>query len=98
MLFLRKPQKEGEPLKMRMTIDLHERNANTKKMALPSPDINAILHHAAACYWWSLIDMLRAFEQVRIIAEHVWWNAVTTPDGNIVSNVMQISDCNASAT
>jgi len=58
MLFLQKPQKEGEPLKMRTAIDLCEQNANTKKMASPLPDMNSILRHAAACHWWSLIDML----------------------------------------
>ena len=97
MLFLSKPQKEGEPLKMRMAIDLQEQNANTRKMASPLPDMNAILWHAAACHWSSLIDMLKAFEQVRIIHEHIWQSAVTTPDGNIVSHVTQISDCNALA-
>ena len=83
---------------MRMVIDLWEWNANTKKMASPLPDMNAILWHAAAWHWWSLIDMLRVFEQVWIIHEHVDWSAVTMSDGNIISNVMQIGDCNASAT
>jgi len=58
MLFLQKPQKEGEPLKMRMAIDLHEQDANTKKMASPLPDMDATLRHAAVCHRWSLIDML----------------------------------------
>jgi len=41
--------------------------------------------------------MLKAFEQVHIIPEHVTCSTVTTPDGNIISNVMQIGDWNASA-
>ena len=52
--------------------------------------------HAAACHWWSLIDMLKAFKQVHIIPEHIARSTVTMPDDNIVSNVMQIGDCNAS--
>jgi len=67
-------------------------------MALPLPEINGILRHAVACRWWSLIDMLKAFKQIRIIPEHVTCSTVTTPDENIISNVMQIGDCNASAT
>jgi len=97
MLFLPKPGKDGAPIKMRTTIDLRERNANTRKMALPVPEINGILQHAAVCCWWSLIDMLKAFKQVHIILEHVAHSTVMTPDGNIISNVMQIGDCNASA-
>jgi len=85
-------------MKMRTTIDLQEQNVNTRKMALPLPEINGILQHAAACRWWSLIDMLKAFEQVCIIPEHVARSTITTPDENtIISNVMQIGDCNASA-
>ena len=98
MLFLPKPGKDRVPMKMRTAIDLREQNANTRKMALLLPEINGILQHAAACCWWSLIDMLKAFEQVCIISEHVTCSIITTPDGNIISNVMQIGDCNASAT
>jgi Reverse transcriptase (RNA-dependent DNA polymerase) len=34
----------------------------------------------------------------RIVPKHVDWSTVTTPDRNIVSQVIQIGDCNAPAT
>jgi hypothetical protein len=46
----------------------------------------------------SIIDGQDAYEQIRIIPEHVERSTVTTPDGNMVSAVIQIGDCNAPAT
>jgi len=45
-----------------------------------------------------IIDGQDAYEQIRIIPEHVPRTAVTTPDGNMVSEVIQQGDCNAPAT
>jgi hypothetical protein len=38
-----------------------------------------------------------AYEQIQIIPEHVERSAMTTPDGNMVSLVVQIGDCNVPA-
>jgi hypothetical protein len=38
------------------------------------------------------------YEQIRVIPEHVEHSAVMTPDGNMVSLVVQMGDCNAPAT
>jgi hypothetical protein len=38
LMFLKKHTVPGEPIKMRNTIDLQERNANTQKLASPLPD------------------------------------------------------------
>jgi hypothetical protein len=46
----------------------------------------------------SLLDLKNAYEQIQIIPEHVECSAVTTPDGNMVSLVIQMGDCNAPAT
>jgi hypothetical protein len=78
--------------------DFHMRNLNTKKMASPLPNIEGILHRIASKVYWSLMDMKDAFEQICIISEHVPWTAVTTPDGTMVSMVVQQGDCNAPAT
>ena len=46
----------------------------------------------------SVLDLTAAYEQIRIIPEHVERSAMTTPDGNMVSQVLQMGDCNAPAT
>ncbi len=44
------------------------------------------------------MDSSDAYEQVRIEPAHVDRSAVATPDGNMLSLVMQQGDCNAPAT
>ncbi|CAA7260818.1 unnamed protein product [Cyclocybe aegerita] len=44
------------------------------------------------------MDGKDAYEQIHIEPAHVERTAVTTPDGNMVSQVIQIGDCNAPAT
>jgi hypothetical protein len=46
----------------------------------------------------SLLDLKNAYEQIQIIPEHIECSAVMTPDGNMVSLVVQMGDCNAPAT
>jgi len=41
------------------------------------------------------MDGRDAYEQIRVEPSHVERTAVTTPDGNMVSQVLQIGDCNA---
>jgi hypothetical protein len=98
MLFIPKPCKEGEPVRLRTVVDLRARNTNTHKMSAPLPDIEGILRRASRARYRSLIDGQDAYEQIRIIPEHVERSAVTTPDGNMVSLVIQQGDCNAPAT
>ena len=45
-----------------------------------------------------MLDLKNAYENIRIIPEHVPQTTVTTPDGNMVRNVVQQGDCNAPAT
>lgn len=79
-------------------MDLRERNANTKKLSSPLPDIDGILHRVVHKRYQSIIDGQDAYEQIKIIPKHVNRSAVTTPDGNMVSEVLQQGDCNAPAT
>ena len=44
-----------------------------------------------------VLDLKNAYEQIRIVPEHVEQSAFMTPDGNMVSQVIQIGDCNAPA-
>ncbi|KAJ8457109.1 hypothetical protein ONZ45_g18448 [Pleurotus djamor] len=83
---------------LRVVVDLRERNANTRKMSTPMPDIEGILRRAASHKYRSLGDLKSAYEQVPIVPEHVNRTAMATPDGTMLSLVMQQGDCNAPAT
>ena len=44
------------------------------------------------------MDQKDTYEQMHIQPEDVWKSAFSTPNGNMVSNVIQLGDCNAPAT
>ena len=67
-------------------------------MTSPLPDMEGVLRRTAKHKYRSMLDMKNAYEQIRVIPEHVSRTAVTTPDGNMVSHVVQLGDCNAPAT
>ncbi|KAL4256242.1 hypothetical protein AB1N83_013628, partial [Pleurotus pulmonarius] len=94
MLLIYKP---GTTL-LRVVVDLRERNANTRKMASPLPYIEGILCRVARHAYVSALDGCDAYEQIRVVPEHVNRTSVTTPNGNIVSHVLQQGDCNGPAT
>jgi hypothetical protein len=96
MLLIPKPG--TVPPQLRTVIDLRERNKNTHKLTSPLPDIEGMLRRAANHRYRTTLDLKSAYEQIRIVPEHVPRSAVTTPDGNMVSLVIQIGDCNAPAT
>lgn len=68
------------------------------KLASPLPDIEGMCRRAAGHPLRSVFNQKGAFEQIQTVEEHVDCSAVTTPDGNIVSLVIQIGDCNGPAT
>ncbi|KAG9221532.1 hypothetical protein CCMSSC00406_0009355 [Pleurotus cornucopiae] len=94
MLLIYKP---GTSL-LRCVTDLRERNANTRKMSSPLPLIEGICRDVARALYWTLMDGQNAYEQIRIIPEHVHRSAMTTPDGTMLSEVLQQGDCNGPAT
>lgn len=49
-------------------------------MTSPLPDIDGMLRRVANAKFKSLLDLKNAYEQIRIIPEHVERSAVTTPD------------------
>ena len=67
-------------------------------MTSPVPNIEAILREVARHVYKSLLDLKGAFDQVRIVPRDVEKTAMTTPDGNIESLVLQIGDVNAPPT
>ncbi|CAA7263787.1 unnamed protein product [Cyclocybe aegerita] len=99
MLFIPKPSKKpGDPPRLRTVNDLRARNANTKKMTSPLPDIDGIMRRVASKKYRTILDLKDAYEQVRIDPSDVWKTAFSTPNGNMVSNVLQMGDCNAPVT
>ena len=95
MLLLPKP---GSPPQLHVVVDLHEHNKNTQKLSSPMPDMDGILRCVARKKYRSIIDGEDAYEQICIVPEHILRLVVTTPDGNMVSLVVQQGDCNAPAT
>ena len=67
-------------------------------MMSPLPDMEGVLRCTAKHKFRTMLDMKNAFEQIRVVPEHVSRTTVTTSDGNMVSKVVQIGDCNAPAT
>jgi RNase H-like domain found in reverse transcriptase/Reverse transcriptase (RNA-dependent DNA polymerase)/Integrase zinc binding domain/Retroviral aspartyl protease/Zinc knuckle len=96
MLLIPKPG--TNPPQLRTVVDLRERNKNTHKMTSPLPDMDGMLRRTASKPYRTSLDLKNAYEQIRIIPEHVERSSVTTPDGNMVSLVTQQGDCNAPAT
>ncbi|THG93109.1 hypothetical protein EW026_g8033 [Hermanssonia centrifuga] len=100
MLLLTKPGTgiRDIPPKLRTVFDLRERNDNTIKVTSPLPDMEGILRRIAKKRFRSSLDGKDAYECIRIEPSHVERAAMTTPDGNMVSLVLQQGDCNAVAT
>lgn len=97
MLIMPKKKSNGQ-LDIRTPTDTRDRNANTVKMAAPLPDVDGILRNIVRHRYRTLIDGNAAFEQIRIVPEHVSRTLFTTPDGTMESLVMQLGDCNGTAT
>jgi len=98
MLLIPKPREPKGAQELRTVFDLEEGNKNTVKMSSPLPDIEGVLGRVTAKPFWSVLDLIAAYEQIRIIPKYVERSAVTTPDVNIFSLVLQMGDYNAPAT
>ena len=100
MLMIPKPPRDpndGE-LRLRTVVDKRQQNANTHKLTAPLPDIDGILQNVVKHKYRSLIDGKDAYEQIRVVPEHVPRTLFTTPDGTMVSLVLQQGDINGPAT
>ncbi|GJE97660.1 polyprotein [Phanerochaete sordida] len=98
LLILPKPDKGDGVLRARTTFDCRARNDNTRKLASPLPNIEDILRNVVGKRYRSLIDGNEAFEQIRVVPEHVPHTLFNTPEGTMVSHVLQQGDCNGPAT
>jgi len=98
LLMIPKVSLTGGKPGLRTVFDKREENANTYKLASPLPDIEEILREVSKHKFRSLIDGKDAYKQIRVIPEHVNRTLFNTPDGTMVSLVMQQGDCNTGAT
>ena len=71
MLLIKKPGPKDAPPRLHTVIDLREQNANTRKLSSPLPDMDGIIRRMASHKYRSLIDRKDAYEQIRIVPEHV---------------------------
>jgi len=97
MIMMKKLTKDGS-LKLRTVLDTRQQNKNTKKLASPLPDIKAIIWNVSCHPYQSLLDGKDAYEQIRMVPEDIPKTLFATPDGTMISQLMQIGDCNAGAT
>ncbi len=65
---------------------------------LPLASIDGILRHVASHCFCSLFDLQAVYEQICVVTEHLGQTAVTMPDRNMISLMMQQGDCNAPVT
>ena len=68
------------------------------KAMTPFPDQDIIRNDMARVAYHSKLDMSKAYEQIRIVLEHVHKTAFTTVLGTFRSQVMQMGDCNTPST
>ena len=86
------PKKNG---KLHTVFDLREQNDNMVKDVTPFPDQDIIHNDIARVAYRSKLDMSKAYEQIRIVPEHVHKTVFATVLGTFRSQVMQMRDCNA---
>ena len=98
LLVLTKPPRPDGILRIRTVLDKRDLNANTRKLAAPLPDMDTILRNVARHRFRSCLDGKDAYEQIRVIKEHVPRTMFSTPDGTMESLTMQLGDCNGPAT
>lgn len=97
ILWKPKPSPDGKK-RIRTVVDKWEQNSNTLKLLSPLPDMETMLRNAAKHKYRSLIDRKDAYEQIRIVPEHVGRTLFNMPDGTMESLVLQQGDCNGGAT
>ena len=84
--------------KLRTVFNLWEQNDNTVNDVTPFPDQDIIRNDMARAAYHSKLDMSKAYEQIRIVLEHVHKMVFATVLGTFRSQVMQMGDCNAPST
>ena len=80
---------------LRTVIDACNQNTNTVLDVTPMPDMHYLMDCMARHKYWSKIDMMDAYEQIRIEPDFIQHTGFSMPYRTFESNVMQQGDCNA---
>lgn len=77
ILFVQKPHSK----ELIMCMDFRNLNSITKKDKYPSPHIDDILDKLRNAKYYTRLDILSAYNMIRISPDHEWKTAFRTPDG-----------------
>lgn len=83
---------------LRFCVDYRKLNAVTRKDAYPIPRIDDTLDTLAGSQWFSTLDLISGYWQVKLDDNDRLKTAFSSPDGLFEFNVMPFGLCNAPAT
>ena len=83
---------------LRFCVDYRKVNAVTRKDAYPIPRVDDTLDALAGSKWFSTLDLISGYWQVKVADEDKEKTAFCTPDGFFEFNVMPFGMSNAPAT
>ena len=89
-MFIKKPSRG-----LRFCVDYRGLNAITKKNRYPIPLIQETLQRLSKAKWFTKLDVIAAFNNLRIKEGHEWLTAFRTRYGLFEYNVMPFGMCNA---
>ena len=76
MLLIPKPG--TKPPELQTVVDLREHNKNTRKLTSSLPDMDGVLQRTASKPFWMVLDLKNAYEQIRIVPEHIEGSAMVS--------------------
>ena len=92
-----KKQLEGKPPSFRMVIDLRDLNQVTLPDPFPMPLIDDLLSRFKGCKYFSSLDMVQSYLQLKVREEDKWKTSFITQDGQFELNRMMFGFKNAPA-
>ncbi|KAI0994307.1 hypothetical protein K3495_g13875 [Podosphaera aphanis] len=94
VLFVRKPHSQ----ELRMCMDYRRLNSITTKDRYPVPNINDLLDKLRGAKYFTRLDIISAYNMIRIAPGHEWKTAFRTPDGCFEWLVMPFGLANSPPT
>ncbi|GMF36645.1 unnamed protein product [Phytophthora fragariaefolia] len=87
-----------KPVGWRIVHDYQYLNSNTVRQSIPMTRKEDILDAMFGAYWFSTMDLMSAYYQVRMREEDIKFIAFQAPNGPWEYRVLPMGDCNAPAT